>query len=48
MYLEMRSHRRADVYREPEPPPRPPGPARRLYQRVRQRTGGDDAAPATA
>jgi predicted PurR-regulated permease PerM len=44
MYLEVRSHRRADVFREPEPPPRPPGPAKRVYRRVRQRvlpdTGG--------
>jgi predicted PurR-regulated permease PerM len=45
MYLEVRSHRRADVYRDPEPPPRPPGPARRLYRRARGRLGGGDAAP---
>ena len=48
MYLELRSHRRADVYREPDPPPRPPGPARRLYERVRQRVGSDDPSGAPA
>jgi putative heme transporter len=48
MYLEVRSHRRADVYRDPEPPPGAPGPVRRIYERIRQRGTGDGPTPAAA
>lgn len=47
MYLELRSHRRADILREPDPSP--PGPARRALRRIRGRppsTGGPAPAPA--
>lgn len=42
MYLEVRSHRRADVYRDPDPPP--PGTFKRTVQRFRK--GSTDAAGA--
>ena len=48
MYLELRSTVGPTCTATPDPPPGPPGPVRRIYQRIRQRTTGGDASPAPA